>query len=236
MKRHDKRKSDELRKVVIKKNYIKHPAGSCLICFGDTKVICTATVDESVPPFLKGKEQGWVTAEYGMLPGSAGGRIRRDKTAGRTVEIQRLIGRSLRSVVDMKKLGERTIQIDCDVIQADGGTRTASITGGFVALALAVKQLMKKKLLIENPLQDYVAAISVGICQGRPMLDLCYVEDVDAETDMNVVMIGSGDFVEVQGTAEGKPFSQKEMDELMKLAKKGINTLITQQKNIVDIK
>lgn len=233
MPRVDKRKNNELRKVTITKNYIKHPAGSCLICFGDTKVICTASVEEDVPPFLRGKEQGWVTAEYGMLPGCSGQRIRRDKTAGRTVEIQRLIGRSLRAVVDMKKLGERTIKIDCDVIQADGGTRTASITGGYVAMALAVKKLMKEKLLTETPLIDSVAAISVGICNGKPLLDLCYVEDVAAETDMNVVMIGKGDFVEVQGTAEGVPFSRKEMDALLKVAEKGIKELSILQKKVI---
>ncbi|GAB1231866.1 ribonuclease PH [Ferrigenium sp. UT4] len=204
-----------------------------LIECGDTKVICTASVEERVPPHKKGSGEGWVTAEYGMLPRSTGSRMSREaakgKQSGRTQEIQRLIGRSLRAVVDLQKLGERTIQLDCDVIQADGGTRTASITGAFVALHDAVGVLMQKGLVKENPLRDSVAAISVGIFEGTPVLDLDYVEDSACDTDMNVVMLGSGHFVEVQGTAEGHPFSREEMDALLELAKNGIAQLIEKQ-------
>ncbi|GAB1234539.1 ribonuclease PH [Ferrigenium sp. UT5] len=204
-----------------------------LIECGDTKVICTASVEERVPPHKKGSGEGWVTAEYGMLPRSTGSRMSREaakgKQSGRTQEIQRLIGRSLRAVVDLQKLGERTIQLDCDVIQADGGTRTASITGAFVALHDAVGVLMQKGLVKENPLRDSVAAISVGIFEGTPVLDLDYLEDSACDTDMNVVMLGSGHFVEVQGTAEGHPFSREEMDALLELAKNGIAQLIEKQ-------
>lgn len=229
----DGRSNDQLRPVKITKNYLKHPAGSCLIESGETKVICTASVEESVPPFLKGKGAGWVTAEYGMLPGSCSSRVGREKTSGRTHEIQRLIGRSLRAVIDTKLLGERTIKIDCDVIQADGGTRTAAITGGFIALALAVMKLKKDGLITKMPLLDYVAAISVGIFKDELILDLKYEEDSKAEMDMNVVMLGNGKFVEVQGTAEGAPFSKKQMDQLVKLAEEAINKLITlQQKEL----
>jgi ribonuclease PH len=228
--RPDGRKPDQLRKIKVTKNYLKHAEGSCLIEFGETKVICSASVEEGVPPFLKGSGKGWVTAEYGMLPRSCNTRIRREKSSGRTEEIQRLIGRSLRSVVDMEKLGERTIKIDCDVLQGDGGTRTASITGGFIALADAVLW-MKKKLMFEKiPLKDYVAAISVGVFNGKPVLDLNYAEDSKAHVDMNVVMVGQGEFVEVQGTGEHATFSRKEIDALLKLAEKGIKELFVVQK------
>jgi ribonuclease PH len=232
MKRIDGRKPDQLRRVTVQKNYLKHAEGSCLISFGDTKVVCSASVEEGVPPFLKGKGQGWVTAEYGMLPRSCTQRINREKGggSGRTQEIQRLVGRSLRAVVDMKKLGERTIKIDCDVIQGDGGTRTASITGGYIALAMAVKKIMKQKLIKASPLVEQVAAISVGMKDGRPVLDLNYAEDSTAEVDMNIVMVGTGKFVEIQGTAEGKAFAKKDMDAMLKLAEKGIRELFTIQK------
>ena len=236
MKRIDGRTPNQLRKIKVTKDYIMHPEGSCLIEFGNTRVICTASVEESVPPFLKGKGKGWVTAEYGMLPRSTNTRMNREKTSGRTMEIQRLIGRSLRGVVDTTKLGERTIKVDCDVIQADGGTRTASITGGFIALALAILKIKKQGLIKEIPLTDYVAAISVGIYKGDLALDLNYEEDSNAEMDMNVVMLGTGNFVEVQGTAEGKAFSKKQMDELLGLAQKGIRELIKIQKeNLKDL-
>ena len=233
----DGRKYSELRKISIRKGYMKNASGSCLIEMGGTKVICTATIEDKVPPFLKGQGKGWLTAEYGMLPASCIGRIAREsskgKPSGRTQEIQRLIGRSLRSITDLKKLGERTIWIDADVVQGDGGTRTASITGGFIALAEAVNKLMKEKVLTESPIQDFIAAISVGIIDGKPSLDLCYEEDSKAEVDMNVVMTGAGKFVEVQGTAEGAPFSKNEMDELLHLAKKGITELVHLQKKYV---
>ena len=233
MKRPDGRKPDQMRKIKITRNYMKNAEGSCLIEFGATKVICTASVDEGVPPFLKGKGEGWVTAEYGMLPRSCNTRIRREKTSGRTEEIQRLVGRSLRCVVDMTKLGERTIRIDCDVIQGDGGTRTASITGGFIALADAVLWMRKQNLIKELPLKDYIAAVSVGIFKGTPVLDLNYTEDSQAQVDMNIVMVAKGQFVEVQGTGEGGTFSQGQMSALLKLAKKGIKELLAaQQKNL----
>jgi ribonuclease PH len=224
----------QLREIRINRHYTKHAEGSVLIECGDTKVICTASVEERVPPHKKGSGEGWVTAEYGMLPRSTGSRMQREaakgKQSGRTQEIQRLIGRSLRAVVDLKKLGERTIQIDCDVIQADGGTRTASITGSFVALQDAITGLMQKGLVAENPLKDSIAAISVGIYRGVPVLDLDYIEDSECDTDMNVVMLGSGHFVEVQGTAEGHAFSRAEMDELLELAKSGIEELTKMQR------
>lgn len=227
------RPADALRSVRITRHYTRHAEGSVLIEFGDTKVICTASVEESVPSFLKGKGQGWVTAEYGMLPRSTHSRMRREaasgKQSGRTQEIQRLIGRSLRAVVDMAKLGERQIQIDCDVIQADGGTRTASITGAYIALADAIAGLLAAGKISESPLRDHVAAISVGIVNGVPLLDLDYEEDSGCETDMNVVMTGNGHFVEVQGTAEGVPFSRQEMNALLELAEKGIAELVTLQ-------
>jgi len=235
MKRNDGRLPDELRKIKVTRDYTKHAEGSCLIEFGETRVICTASVEESVPPFLRNTGTGWVTAEYGMLPRSCATRIRRDKAAGsgRTQEIQRLIGRSLRGVVDLNRLGERTVKIDCDVIQADGGTRTAAITGGFIALALALKKIKKQGLIDGAPLIDFVAAISVGIHDNKSLLDLNYNEDANAEMDMNVVMVGKGKFVEVQGTAEGKPFSRSEMDKLLDLAKKGIKELVAVQEKCV---
>lgn len=232
--RPSQRQTNQLRNIRITRHYTKHAEGSVLIECGDTKVICTASVEERVPPHKKGSGEGWVTAEYGMLPRSTNERMGREaakgKQSGRTQEIQRLIGRSLRAVVDLKKLGERTIQIDCDVIQADGGTRTASITGAFVALHDAVSGLMSKGLVKENPLKDFIAAISVGIYEGNPVLDLDYVEDSACDTDMNVVMLGSGHFVEVQGTAEGHAFSRDEMNALLDLAKAGIEQLIEKQR------
>ena len=233
--RNDGRKADELRRIRITRNYIKTAEGSVLIEMGDTRVICTATVDNSVPPFLRGKGTGWVTAEYAMLPRSSGQRISRErsKVGGRTHEIQRLIGRSLRSVVDREALGERTVLIDCDVIQADGGTRTASITGAYIALIDALRGIRKAGLLKAVPVTDYLAAISVGIVDGKPLLDLCYVEDSTAEVDMNLVMTGSGKIVEVQGTAEGEPFAKTDLSRLLALGEKGIKSLIRKQKEIL---
>ena len=233
--RPSQRQPDQLRTIRITRRYTKHAEGSVLIECGDTKVICTASVEEKVPPHKKGSGEGWVTAEYGMLPRSTGSRMAREaakgKQSGRTQEIQRLIGRSLRSVVDLKKLGERTIQVDCDVIQADGGTRTASITGAFVALHDALSGLIGKDLIKENPLHDFVAAISVGIYQGTPVLDLDYDEDSACDTDMNVVMTGAGNFVEVQGTAEGHAFTRTEMNTLLDLAQNGIAKLLEMQRS-----
>ena len=227
-----KRNDDELRPIDFRRQFTKHAEGSVLVISGDTQVICNATIDETVPSFLKGKGQGWVTAEYGMLPRSTNTRMGREaargKQSGRTQEIQRLIGRSLRAIINLEKLGERTIHIDCDVIQADGGTRTASISGSYVALHDAIDYLLKEKKLAETPIIDSVAAISVGIMNDKALLDLDYAEDSKCDTDMNFVMTGSGDFVEIQGTAEGKPFSKKEMDELTKIAQKGI-ALITKK-------
>ncbi|MDH5470274.1 MAG: ribonuclease PH [Gammaproteobacteria bacterium] len=227
------RQPDAMRHVRITRNYTKHAEGSVLVEFGDTRVLCNATVEDQVPPFLRGKGKGWVTAEYGMLPRSTTSRMGREaargKQGGRTMEIQRLIGRSLRAVVDMKKLGERTITIDCDVIQADGGTRTASITGGFVALADALQSLQDDNKLAASPLTGRVASVSVGIYKGTPVLDLDYPEDCNAETDMNVVMNDHGDFIEVQGTAEGHAFSQDELNSMLTLAKKGIEELLASQ-------
>lgn len=235
MKRADGRKPDQLRRVAVTKNYLKHAEGSCLIAFGDTKVVCSASVEEGVPPFLKGKGQGWVTAEYGMLPRSCTQRINREKGggSGRTQEIQRLVGRSLRAVVDMKKLGERTVKIDCDVIQGDGGTRTASITGGYIALAMALKKVRKAGLITAWPVSEQVAAISVGMKDGQALLDLNYVEDSGADVDMNIVMVGSGKFVEVQGTAEHRAFSKKDMDAMLLLAQKGIKELFLVQNKVL---
>ncbi len=231
----DGRKADELRKLKISRNYIRSAEGSVLIEMGDTKVICTATVDNSVPPFLRGKGIGWVTAEYAMLPRSSPQRIQRErsKVGGRTHEIQRLIGRSLRSIVDMTVLGERSVLIDCDVVQADGGTRTASITGAYVALVDALRHIKKQGIIETIPVKDYLAAISVGIVGGKPLLDLCYSEDSGAEVDMNLVMTGQGKIVEVQGTAEGEPFSLDEMGKLIALGKKGIKTLVSRQKELL---
>jgi len=235
MKRPDGRKADQLRAVKVQKDYLKHAEGSCLISFGDTKVVCSASVEEGVPPFLKGKGRGWVTAEYGMLPRSCTQRISREKGggSGRTQEIQRLVGRSLRAVVDMTKLGERTVKIDCDVIQGDGGTRTASITGGYIALVLALKKIRKAGVIADWPILQEVAAISVGMKGGVALLDLNYEEDSTAEVDMNVVMVGSAQFVEVQGTAEGKPFTKKQMDTMLALAQKGIKELFLVQKKVL---
>ncbi len=233
MIRSDARGLDKLRAVKITTDYIKHAEGSCLIELGNTRVICTASVDQNVPSFLKGTMSGWVTAEYGMIPRSCKTRIRRDKNSGRTYEIQRLIGRSLRTVVDLKSLGERTIWIDCDVIQADGGTRTASITGSFIALAFALGNIKKQGLINMRVLRDYVAATSVGIVDGKALLDLSYEEDSRAQVDMNIVMTSEGKFIEVQGTAEREPFSKEQMNELLLLAEKGIRQLVEIQKQHV---
>lgn len=231
------RAAHAMRALRITQGYTKHAEGSVLIECGDTKVICTASVLEKVPPHKKGSGEGWVTAEYGMLPRSTGTRTDREaargKQSGRTQEIQRLIGRSLRAVVDLAKLGERTIHIDCDVIQADGGTRTASITGAYVALADAVSWLIKQGKITESPLRDHVAAISVGIYKGVPVLDLDYAEDSECDTDMNVVMTGRGGLIEVQGTAEGEPFSRKELNDLLDLAAEGIWQLVEAQKTVL---
>jgi ribonuclease PH len=228
----DGRKADELRRIKITGNYLKSAEGSVLIEMGDTKVICTATVQESVPPFLKGRGTGWVTAEYAMLPRSSSQRIARErnKVGGRTHEIQRLIGRALRAVVDMSALGERSVLVDCDVVQADGGTRTASITGAYIALVGAFRTMMKQGMLEDIPIKDYLAAVSVGIVGGKPLLDLCYQEDSEAEVDMNLVMTGKGGIVEMQGTAEGEPFSKAELGKLLALGEKGIKALIKKQK------
>jgi ribonuclease PH len=223
------RAADELRELKFERGYTKHAEGSVLVAFGATRVLCTATVEESVPGFLRGQGQGWVTAEYGMLPRATHTRSAREaargKQTGRTQEIQRLIGRALRAVVDLKGLGERTVTLDCDVLQADGGTRTAAITGAFVALADAVDVLLKKRMIGSNPLHGQVAAVSVGIYRGTPVLDLDYAEDSNAETDMNVVMNSGGAFVEVQGTAEGHAFRRHELDQLLDLATLGITRL-----------
>ncbi len=232
--RPSRRRPDELRHVAIERHYTRHAEGSVLVAFGDTRVICTASVEEGVPGFLRGRSQGWVTAEYGMLPRATHTRTDREaargKQSGRTQEIQRLIGRSLRAVTDLEKLGERTVKLDCDVIQADGGTRTASVTGAFVAMHDAVGTLLQRGVLTQWPIRDFVAATSVGLFGGVAILDLDYAEDSDCETDMNVVMTGSGGFVEVQGTAEGEPFSAAQMDALLALAKRGIAELIAKQK------
>lgn len=239
MIRQDGRTHDSTRSVRLTTHFLQHPDGAVLIELGATKVICTAMVEEKVPPFLKGTGSGWVTAEYAMLPGSTQQRKQRDITKGRldgrSSEIQRLIGRSLRSVVDLKALGERTIWIDCDVISADGGTRTASITGAYVAMVLAMEKLMDKGLLNQLPTTDWVAAISVGVCSGTPLLDLCYTEDASADVDMNVIMNGKGDFIELQGTGESRPFNRSELDALLALAEKGIrNMIVVQQKALSD--
>ncbi|MBF0216432.1 MAG: ribonuclease PH [Candidatus Omnitrophica bacterium] len=233
--RSDGRKNNELRNVKITPHYIKQAKGSCLIEMGDTRVICTASVEDGVPRFLKGKGQGWVTAEYGMLPASCASRVSREsaqgKMSGRTHEVQRLIGRSLRSICDMNALGERTIWIDADVIQADGGTRCAGITGSFIALAIAIDKIMKDELIEGMPLKSHIAAVSVGMVKGMESLDLNYEEDSTAEVDMNVVMTGNGEFVEIQGTAEKEPFSSSTMDKMVSLAKNGIKQLIECQKD-----
>ena len=228
------RRADELRPLRITRRYTKHAEGSVLIEAGDTKVLCTASVEEGVPPFMKGKGSGWLTAEYGMLPRATNTRGRREaadgKQSGRTQEIQRLVGRSLRSVADLATLGERTIRLDCDVLQADGGTRCAAITGACVALADAIAWCRERGLIAADPLREFVAAVSVGVVDGTPVLDLDYAEDSTCDTDMNVVMTAGGSFVEVQGTAEGAPFTREEMDVLVSLAELGIRQLITAQK------
>jgi len=233
MGRLDDRAADQLRKVVITPDYIKYAEGSCLIELGETKVICTASVEEVVPPFLRGTGSGWVTAEYGMLPRSCKSRIPRGKNSGRIYEIQRLIGRSLRAVTQIKSIGERTIWIDCDVIQADGGTRTASVTGSFVALCLALDSLDEEGVIEGLPIKDCVAATSVGILKGEMILDLNYAEDSQAEVDMNIVMTASGEFIEIQGTAEKKTFTKEQMDKMLDLSGKGIRELIAVQKEIL---
>jgi len=229
-----KRKWDQLRPVKITRGVMKNAEGSALIEMGDTKVLCTATVEESVPPFLRDSGKGWVTTEYAMLPRATTERVRRDsvrgKIGGRSHEIQRIIGRVLRAVIDFDKLGERSITIDCDVLQADGGTRTASITGGFVALSEACSYLVREGLVEENPINDYIAAVSVGIIDNKLALDLNYEQDSSAEVDMNIAMTGAGLLVEVQGTAEGEPFSKNKLTEMVKLAEKGIKELIKKQK------
>ncbi len=228
------RRADELRPVRITRHYTRHPEGSVLIECGETRVMCTVSVEQDVPPFLRGRGQGWITAEYGMLPRATNTRSRREaaegRQSGRSQEIQRLIGRSLRAIVDLKALGERTLRIDCDVIQADGGTRCASITGACVALHDAISWCRAEGLVLVEPLADFVAAVSVGVVDGVPALDLDYAEDSACDTDMNVVMTGRGGFVEVQGTAEGSPFTRGEMDALVSLAEGGIRELIAAQK------
>ncbi|MCB1947609.1 ribonuclease PH [Nitrosomonas sp.] len=237
MTRSYNRTATQIRPVKISRNYTKNADGSVLIECGDTKIICTASVSEKVPPFLKGKNQGWLTAEYGMLPCSTHERIQREaargKQSGRTMEIQRLIGRSLRAIVDLNMLGERTIQIDCDVIQADGGTRTASITGAFVALHDAVESLLYQQLIETSPILDHVAAISVGIYQGTALLDLDYQEDSACDTDMNVIMTGNSGIVEIQGTAEGMVFTRTELNQMLDLAESGVQKLISVQKMVL---
>jgi ribonuclease PH len=234
MQRPSKRTPTQLREITIQRKFTRHAEGSVLVSFGDTKVICTASVDSSVPRFMRGEGRGWVTAEYGMLPRSTNTRMGREaargKQGGRTVEIQRLIGRSLRAAVDLSKLGEHTINIDCDVIQADGGTRTASITGACVALVDAINYLQREKKIKEDPLLQMIASVSVGVYQGVPVLDLDYPEDSAADTDMNVIMGESGGFMEVQGTAEGAPFSREELNDMLDLAASGIDELIGIQK------
>ena len=227
------RAADALRPISITPHFLPHADGSCLIAFGNTQVICTASIDENLPSWLRGKDQGWITAEYGMLPASTASRMRREaaagKQSGRTQEIQRLIGRSLRAVVDLEKLGERQILIDCDVIRADGGTRTASVTGAFVALQMAVEKLVGGGMLLQNPVREAVAAVSVGVVGGVPLLDLDYPEDSDCDSDMNLVMTASGKIIEIQGTAEGAPFSMAELEQLVRLGQKGIGELLACQ-------
>ncbi len=236
--RPDGRKNNEIREVKIRRNFIDVAEGSVLIEIGNTRVICTASIEDKVPPFLKDQKRGWITAEYAMLPRATPTRIIREsitgRIGGRTHEIQRLIGRSLRSVVDLSLLGEKTIWIDCDVIQADGGTRTAAITGSFICLSDALRYALKNAMIEKIPIKDYLAAISVGIINGEPKLDLCYLEDSVAEVDMNIVMTGSGRFVEIQGTAEGTTFSRTALDSLLTLAEEGIQSLIEIQKKLIE--
>lgn len=236
----DGRSNDQIRTTKLERDYTKYAEGSVLVSTGDTKVICTASVENSVPYFLRGKNKGWLTAEYSLLPRSTQTRTIREaakgKRSGRTREIQRLIGRSLRAIIDLEMIGERTIWIDCDVIQADGGTRTASITGAYVALYDAVQYMLEKDMISESPLKGFAAATSVGIVDGEYLLDLCYKEDVNAQVDMNIVMDEEGQIIEVQGTAEKDPFTREEMDKFMDLAEKGINDLIEEQKKSVGLK
>lgn len=238
-KRPSNRQLDELRSVIITREYTKHAEGSVLIEFGETKVLCNATVEHSVPRFLKGSGQGWITAEYGMLPRSTGTRMDREaargKQSGRSLEIQRLIGRSLRAAVELKILGENTIKIDCDVIQADGGTRTASITGGCVALVDAITAMLEDKVIAKSPLKQLVASVSVGIFKGNTVLDLDYLEDSSAETDMNIVMTEAGRFIEIQGTGEDGDFTHNQLSEMIGLADSGIKTLIKKQRTILNL-
>lgn len=238
MNRPSGRSVNQLRDISISRNFTCHAEGSVLVCFGDTKVVCTASVENSVPRFLRGQGQGWITAEYGMLPRSTGSRMGREaargKQGGRTVEIQRLIGRSLRAAVDLTALGENSITIDCDVLQADGGTRTASITGACVALVDALRSMQRAGVIDTDPLKQMIAAISVGVYEGEPVLDLDYAEDSNAETDMNVVMTEHGGFIEVQGTAEGEPYSRQQLDQLLALAEGGIQELIAKQKSALN--
>lgn len=238
MPRCNNRAPAQMRPVRIIRHYVRHAEGSVLIEYGETRVICTASVIEKVPPFLKGAGQGWLTAEYGMLPRSTGERMQREaakgKQSGRTMEIQRLVGRALRSILDLEKLGERTIQMDCDVIQADGGTRTASITGAFVALCDAIDYLRAERMISQNPIRDHVAAVSVGILKGQPLLDLDYLEDSGCDTDLNVVMTGSLGLVEVQGTAEKVVFSRQELDVMLNMAQQGLQELFDVQRKALE--
>lgn len=233
MKREDLRQPDELRKITIQRKFIKYAEGSCLITVGNTKVVVTATVEDRVPQFLKGKGEGWLTAEYGMLPRSTQSRILRDRISGRNMEIQRLIGRSLRSVVNLKTLGEKTIRIDCDVIQADGGTRIASVIGGFIALVDCLEKMRNDALIVTLPITSFLGAISVGIVGKTHLLDLTYSEDCRALVDMNVVMKAGGEFVEIQGTGEGSSFSKSDLDQMLTLAKKGIEDIIDLERTIL---
>lgn len=230
--RKDKRNLDQIRQIKVQRNFIKYAEGSCFIEAGNTKVICTASLEKSVPHFLKGTGSGWVTAEYSMLPRSTQTRNLRDRISLRAFEIQRLIGRSLRSVVNLKELGEKTIWIDCDVVCADGGTRTTSIIGGFIALVDCLNKLLNEGIIKTLPIKDFLGATSVGIWHNQYILDLTYEEDVEADVDMNVVMTGKGEFVEIQGTAEGKTFSKKDLDNLLSLAKKGIEEIIDLERNL----
>src|SRR4030042_1780373 len=236
--RPDGRKNNEIRDVKVHRNFIGAAEGSVLISMGNTRVICTASIEDRVPLFLRDQKKGWITAEYSMLPRATQARVVRESStgriSGRTHEIQRLIGRALRSVVDLSVIGERTIWIDCDVIEADGGTRTAAITGAFICLSDALKYALRNGLIDKTPLKDYLAAISVGVVNGEPRIDLCYSEDSKAGVDMNVVMTGDGKIVELQGTAEGTPFSKPALDSLMKLAEEGINSLINMQKKLIE--
>jgi ribonuclease PH len=233
------RAPDELRRIAFTRHFTRHAEGSVLVEYGDTKVICTATVENKVPPFLKGTGRGWVTAEYGMLPRSSGNRIKREaaqgRQGGRTVEIQRLIGRSLRAAVDLRALGEHTVIIDCDVLQADGGTRTASISGGYIALCEAMDGLLGERSIATNPVHGLVASVSVGIYRGIPILDLDYLEDSEAETDMNIVMNDAGHFIEIQGTAEGHAFRLEELHAMLDLAKRGLDRILENQRGVLGI-